>query len=61
MKQNERVLCSKSNSEGKFAAWKLEVSATTEQINIDLDNNFWLDPLFGIENNKMKEFFGTNN
>lgn len=39
-KEKEKVLCSKSNSEGKFAARKFEFSGKTEQINIDLDNNF---------------------
>lgn len=39
--QNERVVDSKNNSEGKFAARKCKGSGKTEQINVDLDNLFW--------------------
>lgn len=39
-KQKEKVFCNKANSDGKFSARKFEFSGKTEQINIDLDNNF---------------------
>lgn len=38
-KQREKVLCSKSNPEGKFAARRFEFSGKTDQNNTDLDSN----------------------
>lgn len=50
--QNQRVVGSESNSEGKFAARKFKGSGKTEQINIDPDNLFWLDPFLGFKTAK---------
>lgn len=52
--QNERVVGSKSNSKGKFADRKFKGSGKTEQINIDLDNIFWLDLFWGLKTAKWR-------
>lgn len=54
VKPNQRVIGSKTNWEGKFAARKFKRSGKTEQINIDMDNLFWLDPFWGLKTAKWR-------